>query len=134
MLQLTYISTATTAVDQVQVDAILAASRRNNGADGITGLLLYDGQRFLQALEGPADAVNAAYTRIKADPRHRAVVMLSSRQVEARAFGEWAMAAERVTPGEARSMPEQVEALTAELEDRTLQALFRSYAKVRAAA
>jgi hypothetical protein len=134
MLQLTYISTATAGVSQVQVDAILAASRRNNGRNAITGLLLYDGQRFLQALEGPPDAVNAAYTRIKADPRHRAVVMLSSREIEARAFGEWAMAAERVTPGEARTMPEQVEALTAELEDRTLQALFRSYAKVRAAA
>lgn len=90
MLQLVYISTARGAIDLPQ---ILATSRRNNGRDGITGLLYSDGMRFLQALEGPADKVTTAFERIRVDPRHRAVVVLSRREVEAREFGPWEMAA-----------------------------------------
>ena len=89
MLQLVYISSA---VGKPDVGAILAASRRNNARDGITGLLYADGVRFLQALEGPADQVEAAFARIKPDPRHRAVVVLSRRTVEEREFGPWQMA------------------------------------------
>ena len=79
MLQLVYISSA---VGKPDVGAILAVSRRNNARDDVTGLLYADGVRFLQALEGPADKVEAAFARIGADPRHRAVVVLSRRTVE----------------------------------------------------
>ncbi len=89
MLQLVYISSS---VGKPDVAQILAASRRNNARDGITGLLYADGVRFLQALEGPADAVEAAFARIKGDPRHRAVVILSRRTIETREFGPWQMA------------------------------------------
>jgi len=134
MLQLTYISTATAGMTEPQVADILALSRRNNAADEVTGLLLYDGYRFLQALEGPADAVNRVYERVKADPRHRAVVLLSSRTVDTRLFGNWAMAAERVAVGRGATVADLVDDLTADVADRTTQALFRSFARVRAAA
>ena len=93
MLQLIYISSVTQRVD---LGPILAVSRVNNRRDEITGLLYSDGVRFLQALEGPAAAVKAAYARIKQDPRHNAFVILSRRDVTAREFGEWAMAERRV--------------------------------------
>lgn len=135
MLQLTYISTGTSAFGDSDVNAILTASRRNNAAAGVTGLLLYDGRRFLQALEGETAMVHRTYERIKADRRHRAVVLLSSRDVEARSFGEWSMAAQRVTGGGAHgSVPEQIDALTADVADATLRETFRSFARVRAAA
>ena len=135
MLQLTYISTATEQVTDRSVDEILATSRLNNAAGGITGLLLYDGRRFLQALEGDAALVNAAFHRIKQDRRHKAVVMLSSKDVEERAFGNWAMAAGRASPtAGGRSIPEQVDALTQAVADPGMRALFRGFAEVRAAA
>ena len=134
MLQLTYISTATAGMSEAMVAEILRASRANNAAAGVTGLLLYDGYRFLQALEGPAAAVNTIYQRVKADPRHRAVVLLSSREVAERSFGTWAMAAERVAVGQGATMAELVDDLTAPIADRATQALFRSFARVRAAA
>ena len=96
MLQLIYISSVVGA--PVTAD-ILAVSCRNNGRDGVSGLLYADSKRFLQALEGPVGAVEAAYARIAADPRHRAVVVLSRRTVETREFGRWEMAERR--PGEA---------------------------------
>lgn len=90
-LQLVYISTMRAPVSPAECEAILAASRRNNGRDGITGLLVVGTTRFLQLLEGPPAAVRSAYARIKADPRHYAAVVVSERQVEDRDCPEWAM-------------------------------------------
>lgn len=89
MLQLVYISSICSGA---QVGSILRVSRRNNARDGITGLLYHDGRRFLQALEGDEPMVDAAFARISADARHRAVVVLSRRTVGEREFGAWEMA------------------------------------------
>ena len=134
MLQLTYISTASRDITELAVNDILKSARRNNAAAGVTGLLLYDGKRFLQALEGEADAVNGIYQAIKADPRHRAVVLLSSGETDKRAFGNWAMAAQRVDAAPGGSLVEQIDALTADVSDASMRAQFRSFAQVRAAA
>ncbi|WP_174296704.1 BLUF domain-containing protein [Sphingomonas bacterium] len=109
MLQLVYISTV---VDDPDTAAILRASRRNNGRAGITGLLYCDGRRFLQALEGEHPAVEAAFERIRRDPRHRAVVVLSRRDVAEREFGPWAMA-ERGPDGTHEGLLHQVAPLLA---------------------
>lgn len=93
MLQLIYVSTARNG-EAIDLDNILATSRRNNRRDGITGLLHVKGRRFLQALEGEVEKVEAAYARIAGDPRHFALVILSRRSVTAREFGDWAMAAD----------------------------------------
>lgn len=98
MLQLIYVSTARNG-ELIDLDDILAISRRNNRRDGITGLLHVKGRRFLQALEGEAEQVEKAYARIAADPRHFALVVLSRRTVGSREFGEWAMAADDGTGG-----------------------------------
>jgi len=134
MLQIIYISTARPELPAEAIDEILSVSRRNNHADGITGLLLYDGYRFLQALEGEPHRVQRAYERIKADPRHRAVVMLSSYEVTARSFGDWSMASQRVGIASGNTVAELVDSLTAEVVDANMQALFRSFARLRHAA
>lgn len=134
MLQITYISTAKPELPASAIDEILSASRRNNGAAGVTGLLLYDGYRFLQALEGEPAMVSRTFDRIKADPRHRAVVMLSSRDVAGRSFGEWAMAAQRVAIASGSTVPEMVDRLTEEVADPSTRELFRSFARLRKAA
>lgn len=92
MRQLLYISTSTERQPAHSLGNILARSRTRNAREGLTGLLWSDGSRFLQILEGPDDCVGTAFARIKADPRHRAVVVLHDRTVEARGFGAWSMA------------------------------------------
>lgn len=133
MLQAIYLSTARPELDAGAIDEILAVSRRNNHADGITGLLIYDGYHFLQALEGDPVRVRHAYDRIEADPRHRAVVPLSFQEVERHAFGEKSMAAHRVPIGSGSTVADLVDSLT-ETVDPALQAIFRGVARVRAAA
>jgi hypothetical protein len=92
MHQLVYISSA---VGSVAILPIVAVSRVNNLRDGITGLLYADGVRFLQALEGEAAMVERTYQRIARDERHRALVVLSQREVATREFGPWSMAERR---------------------------------------
>lgn len=89
--QLVYISSVKGDPGAINPDAILHVSRRNNARSGVTGLLYYDGRRFLQALEGEVEAVERLYRHIATDPRHHALVILSDRMVEAREFGNWAM-------------------------------------------
>ena len=135
MLQITYISTVRPGVSESEVLALLQASRRNNGFDGITGLLIYDGKRFLQALEGEPDAVMRTYDRICADPLHRAVVQLSGREVAERQFGNWNMAWQRLTRrGRDGSVEQMVDELVAGVPDKNTRALFSSFARVRAQA
>ena len=134
MLQMTYISTARPELPAEAIDEILGVSRRNNHADGITGLLLYDGYRFLQALEGDPLRVQRSFERIKADPRHRAVVMLGSYEVTGRSFGEWSMASQRVGISSGNTVAELVDSMTEDVADLNMQALFRSFARLRQAA
>ena len=132
MLQLVYVSSVSPNAADADPATILAASRANNRRDGITGLLYSDGARFLQALEGPEDKVEAALARIKADPRHRAIVILSRRTVDARAFGDWAMA-HRMPGTDADQFIARVRRLVAGA-SADVRATFEGFAEVRRAA
>lgn len=132
MLQLVYVSSVSPNAGPADPAAILAVSRPNNQADAITGLLYSDKARFLQALEGPADKVEAAFARIKADPRHRAIVILSRRDIDAREFGDWAMA-HRVPGADADRFLARVADLTAAAAPE-IRATFEGFVQVRRAA
>lgn len=90
--QIMYISSAKGAMTAEQCAGIAAASAVRNRADDVTGLLLFNGRRFLQVLEGPKDAVERVYARIAKDGRHGAIVTLRETGIETREFGEWGMA------------------------------------------
>lgn len=132
MIQLVYISTSRARViDDALLESILAASRRNNEARGISGLLLAGGRRFLQALEGPRQAVEATYARIKGDPRHFAFVELANRSIVRPEFGAWAMAYTQAGTAEAgAALRDAVQRLTADLPDRDVRALFTGFAEL----
>lgn len=129
MLQLVYISSA---VGETDLTSILSVSRRNNGRDDITGLLYADGRRFLQVLEGPIAKVEAAFARIQADPRHRALVALSRRTVDEREFGAWDMAA-RCPDQDGDAFVSRIDALTARAAPN-VRATFEGFARIKRAA
>jgi hypothetical protein len=135
MFQLVYISTARAPITPDMLEQILVASRRNNAAIGITGLLVAGSRRFLQALEGPEQAVLETFARIKHDPRHHALVLLTGRSTEIRAFGDWSMAFEKAgdAPDHA-SLSATVDALTASLTDKSLRAHFLGFAELHSRA
>lgn len=82
-------------IPEDEIDALIRASIRNNRASAITGLLLVHDGWFLQALEGPAEAVMTTYQRILNDPRHTDSRVVSAGPGGAREFGDWNMCARR---------------------------------------
>ena len=72
--------------------AILSTSRRNNGMDGISGILWIGDGEYRQLLEGPVDSVRETLSRIMRDPRHTDIRILDGGMTDGPAFGEWAMA------------------------------------------
>ena len=131
--QLSYISTARPTLIPADVEQILLTSRRNNLHAQVTGLLIFDGKRFLQALEGPMEAVEAVFSNIAVDQRHRGLVTLSNRAVETREFGNWSMGSHLTGPliGNGNLL-DHVDAMTDSLSDLNMRETFRSFARIRA--
>jgi hypothetical protein len=92
LTRLMYISTVRHGYDAKILDEILDISRVRNQQNGLTGLLIFDGRRFLQYLEGEKEAVYATFERIKKDTRHYAVVKLRETEGSNRQFTTWDMA------------------------------------------
>jgi hypothetical protein len=77
--------------DDAILSSILLDARRCNTRDGVTGALVCRHDIYLQYLEGPRPAVEAAVDRIRRDDRHLDVRVRLSEPIEERIFGDWAM-------------------------------------------
>lgn len=75
------------------VNAIIATARSFNAAHGITGVLVFDGDRFCQFIEGPPEAIDTLVARLQADPRHvDFTTLISDIRSEVRLYPQWSMA------------------------------------------
>ena len=91
LVRLLYASRAAAATSAEVLDGILEQSRKNNPAQGITGLLCVSGDVFIQVLEGGRDEVCELYNAIVRDSRHQQVRLLSYEEIAERKFGAWTM-------------------------------------------
>ena len=79
--------------DLFAVSSIIRTARRLNSLQGITGILIFDGERFCQFIEGPQSAVDSLIDRLYADKRPIEVTCFSSEPVvDVRRFTGWSMA------------------------------------------
>jgi Sensors of blue-light using FAD len=91
LVRLLYASRSAEPLSNEVIDSILAKSRKDNPALGVTGLLCYSGDIFMQVLEGGRESVNALYNRICRDQRHRDVALLHYEEITERRFAGWTM-------------------------------------------
>jgi hypothetical protein len=136
LLQLVYISSARQPITASICENVLSASRTNNARHGITGLLVAGERRFLQALEGPADAVRSTYARILKDPRHYACVLLGEHYLKRRQFGEWSMGYVAGGPdlSDEKHLAKVVTKLVDPIDDANLRAQFIGFADLQSRA
>jgi len=99
MKQLLYSSVSTGELAETELLELLEHCRGKNADRGITGLLLHDGRRFVQVLEGEQGSVDALYEKISRDPRHRLVNVLFERVIEERSFEQWGMGYRSIKAG-----------------------------------
>ena len=59
-----YVSRALPDLSARRLQALVDDAARFNKMAGVTGVLLHDGGRFLQYLEGPPDGIGSVYERI----------------------------------------------------------------------
>lgn len=88
LVSLTYTSEVNGGVD---IEGILEVSRKRNTKDGITGVLFFRYDHYIQCLEGSREAVNKAYARIIRDERHKHLLILDYRDIFERSFPGWSM-------------------------------------------
>lgn len=88
LLRLVYASRMYAPIDVEQVAKAAAVA---NASKGITGLLLCDGEFFLQVLEGPRNVVSELFLKIARDPRHSGVQLVEASEVPALSYPNWGM-------------------------------------------
>jgi hypothetical protein len=91
LIRLLYASRAKVEANVSSMPTILQQSRKNNPEQGITGILCYSGDIYLQVLEGGRANVNNLYNKISKDPRHADVMVLDYEEVSERGFASWTM-------------------------------------------
>lgn len=100
MRSIVYASEATTPMKTDDLEALLISARNRNQQNSITGVLLCSGEQFLQCFEGPDDAVQETYDRIRRSRLHKDLVIYMDSLVAERAFDDWAMGCATPTPSE----------------------------------
>ena len=91
LVSLVYFSNARRRFDEAALLELLSVARANNARDGITGMLLYHDGNFIQAIEGPREAVERTFARIRADDAHVGVVATRPMPIRERQFADWSM-------------------------------------------
>lgn len=86
-----YASRAAVPLVAPVVDSILEQSRKNNPLQGITGMLCFIDDIFVQVLEGGRDEVCELFNAIVRDVRHHNVRLLIYEEISERRFGNWTM-------------------------------------------
>lgn len=110
MKRIIYCSQASYDLGPAELVALLEAAREKNERAGLSGMLLYCSQSFLQVLEGDAAALTDAYASILADSRHTNLRVLLDAEVPGPLFPDWTMGFEHVDDEE---LAEQLDGFTA---------------------
>jgi uncharacterized membrane protein (DUF373 family) len=93
MIQITYLSAATRAMSQDDLEDILKTARETNARLGITGMLLYGNKTF----KGEEDVVHKLVKTIKRDPRHTNLQIVKQKPIERHEYADWSMGFKRVS-------------------------------------
>jgi len=91
MIQLIYISSATSWPTEDDLTELLDQARFRNSKQNVTGMLLYDNATYMQVLEGNVSDVHEIYEAICNDSRNNGVVKLDESEIVEREFPGWSM-------------------------------------------
>lgn len=86
LYQVLYISSSNGVMDAEELIEILNASRENNRAKNISGMLVYCDGTFMQALEGEKETVTRLFDQIKHDTRHKGLYKFLEGEIPQRNF------------------------------------------------
>lgn len=91
LVELRYQSESVHDIGILGLTRILDVAIPTNTRLGITGVLFFDKGYFGQILEGPGEAVDEVWGRIRQDKRHQNIELLGVSEIQDRRFPKWAM-------------------------------------------
>lgn len=91
LVSLVYASTKSPDWCDNDIYEILTHAEAYNSQSDITGVLCFNGEIFLQCLDGSRSVINALYRKIQNDKRHDNVMLLDYKEISERSFNEWNM-------------------------------------------
>lgn len=89
---ISYVSEQSHSLSESDIEQLLNKSRSSNTTKGITGILIYFEGVFTQFLEGPEQAIDTLYQKIRVDKRHKQLRELFTGTSQERFYGDWSMA------------------------------------------
>ena len=98
LTSLTYASRANPDVNSKDLELILEQARHNNTNNGITGMLTFNREYFLQTIEGPRAEINRLLQVLLSDTRHHDLQVLEVGEVKIREWAKWSMNYAAPTP------------------------------------
>lgn len=91
LYEILYVSTLAPSFPIAVVGDIAGKARTFNQAQGITGLLIFDGMRFCQQLEGEQKNVLKLLEKIRQDPRHTHIEVIHNAPLAERRFRRFSL-------------------------------------------
>ena len=91
LIRLTYVSQSAKAINIEELQNILIKARENNRQNGISGLLCFNNQVFLQTIEGSRERINRLYATLLNDTRHTNIQLIEVVEIQSRIWSEWSM-------------------------------------------
>jgi len=89
---LIYVSQAITPMSSADLGKIARQANLTNRSLGVTGCLVYQDGFFMQILEGRSEVLSALFEKIKQDPRHKNVQLVTEGKAQSRIYADWSMA------------------------------------------
>lgn len=91
LMTLTYRSRATAPLSESQLDELQHRAAARNRSEGVTGMMVYNDDRFFQWLEGPPASIARIWSSISRDPRHVDIEAISVHTAPSRLFANWSL-------------------------------------------
>ena len=108
-----YVSTLAPGRPVSSVGEIAGKARVSNPVQGITGLLIFDGMRFCQQLEGMKRQVLGLMEKIRLDPRHTNLEIVHHGELASRRFYNFSLGYTTVEDPEVLERLEKLQGLAA---------------------
>lgn len=91
LLRIVFCSEIAANVTKEHIKSILSASQTKNPARNISSMLCFNTAHFLEILEGPHRVVEALYSKIRLDTRHRNVRTVIKAGIDKPLLDNWSM-------------------------------------------
>jgi hypothetical protein len=105
LFQIVYVSCSVGKLTEMDLDNLLEEIREKNIRKGVTGLLLYNDELFIQIIEGERTVIEELYAVLAKDARHNNIVKILEEPVECRSFPNWSMGYKKLNKNESMNLP-----------------------------